>query len=77
MSLKKETKCYLCSKDSKSTLCKVCEDKETSIYKDILEGIDFNKLINRHTYEFIIKFDKYCQQKNKNTLMPMEIDSCV
>lgn len=68
--------CYFCSKDSHNSICKTCEDKRISISDDILKGFSFEKLLNKYTSEFIIKFDNYCIKENKSTVMPMEIDSC-
>lgn len=72
-----KTTCYFCSKDSHKELCKTCEDKQSSICDDIAEGVNFEKLLNKYTYDFIIKFENYCIKENKSTLMPMEIDLCV
>ena len=76
MSLKTKEECYFCSKKTNDTICKSCKVKENSINDDILDGINFEKLINKHTYDFIIKFDKYCLKEKKSTVMPMEIDNC-
>ena len=72
-----KTVCYFCSKDSHNSTCKTCNDKQSSIRDDIVEGVNFKYLLNKYTYDFILKFENYCLKENKPTVMPMEIDSCM